>query len=123
MNVEQAETDVPLLKMLNAINKYIDSGNVFYAKEQVSEQVKATKDCIYNLLDVATNSNKHDVLLNTLIELTDNDTFEGFKDYIKSFESKTVKIKMYQAVKFDGTKVKYLQADDTESLIKQFKFV
>ena len=30
---------------------------------------------------------------------------------------------MYQAVKFDGAKIKYLQADDTESLIKQLKFV
>jgi len=124
MNVEQAESDVPLLKLLNAINTYIDAGNSFYAETQLPEQIKATKECIYNLLDVATNSNKFDVLLNTLINITDeSNSFKEFKNYIKSFESKSVKIKMYQAVKFDGTKVKYLQANDTESLIKQFKFV
>ena len=124
MNVEQAEGDVPLLKLLNAVNTYIDAGNSFYAETQVPEQIKATKECIYNLLDVATNSNKFDVLLNTLIDITDeSNSFKEFKNYIKSFESKSVKIKMYQAVKFDGTKVKYLQANDTESLIKQFKFV
>ena len=45
-------------------------------------------------------------------------------DYlIKSFENKSVKIKTYQAVKFDGTKVKYLQAEDTPSLIKQLQSV
>ena len=124
MNVEQADADVPLLKLLNNVNKYIDAGNSFYAEEQVQEQVEATKKCIYNLLDVATNSNKFDVLLNTLIDITDDSkSFKEFKKYIKSFESKSVKIKMYQAVKFDGTKVKYLQAEDTDSLIKQFKFV
>ena len=124
MNVEQAEGDVPLLKLLNAINTYIDAGNSFYAETQVPEQIKATKECIYNLLDVATNSNKFDVLLNTLIDITDeSNSFKEFKNYIKSFESKSVKIKMYQAVKFDGTKVKYLQADTSENLIKQFKFV
>ena len=75
------------------------------------------------MLDVATNSNKYDVLLNALIELTDEDTFEDFKTYIKSFESKSVKINMYQAVKFDGQKVKYLQADTSENLVKQLKNV
>ena len=124
MNVEQAESDVPLVKLLNAVNNYIDAGNNFYAEEQVPEQVKATKDCIYNLLDVASNSNKYDVLLNTLINITDeSNSFEGFKNYVKSFESGTVKIKMYQAVKFDGSKIKYLQADTSENLVKQFKFV
>ena len=123
LSVEKAESDVPLLNKLNAINTFIEAGNNFYAETQVEEQVEATKECIYNLLDVATNSNKYEILLNTLINMTDEGTFKDFKDYIKSFENDSVKINMYQAVKFDGTKVKYLQADTSEQLIKQLKNV
>ena len=124
MNVEQADGDVPLLRKLNAINEYIDAGNNYFASEQLDKQVDATKDCITNLLDVANNSKKFEILFDALINLTDNsETFEDFKKHIKSFESKSVKIKTYQAVKFDGSKVKYLQADDTPSLIKQLQNV
>jgi len=123
MSIEKADKDVPLLKLLNAVNTYIDAGNNYFAETQVSEQITATKECIYNLLEVATNSDEYDVLLNTLIHMTDKETFKDFKDYVKSFGSKSVKINMYQAVKFDGTKVKYLQADTSEQLVKQLKNV
>ena len=124
MSVEQAESDVPLLRKLNSINEYIDAGNNYFASEQVNQQVDATKECITNLLDVATNSKKFEILFDVLINLTDNsETFEDFKKHIKSFENKSVKIKTYQAVKFDGSKVKYLQATDTPSLIKQLQSV
>ena len=123
LSVDKADSDVPLLNKLNAVNTFIEAGNNFYAETQVDEQVKATQECIYNLLDVATNSNKYEILLDTLINVTDEKTFKGFKDYIKSFENNSVKIKTYQAVKFDGTKVRYLQADTSESLVKQLKNV
>ena len=124
MNVEQADGDVPLLRKLNAVNEYIEAGNNYFASEQLDKQVNATKECITNLLDVANNSKKFEILFDALINLTDNsETFEDFKKHIKSFENKSVKIKTYQAVKFDGTKVKYLQADDTPSLIKQLQSV
>ena len=60
---------------------------------------------------MSVNSNKFEILTDTLINLTDEATFKEFKKYIKSFESKSVKIKTYQAVKCDGSKVKYFQAD------------
>ena len=124
MSVEQAESDVPLLRKLNAINEYIDAGNNYFAEEQLDKQVNATKDCITNLLDVANNSKKFEIILEALINITDeSDTLKEFKKHIKSFENKSVKIKTYQAVKFDGSKVKYLQADDTPSLIKQLQSV
>ena len=81
-------------------------------------------ECFINLLDVANNSNKFEILFDVLINLTDeSDNLKEFKKHIKSFENKSVKIKMYQAVKFDGQKVKYLQAIDTPSLIKQLQSV
>ena len=123
MSIEQADSDVPLLKKVKAINEFVDAGNNFLPATQQNETVSEIKKCIYNLLDVSSNSKKFDVLLNALIELTDETTYEDFTKFIKSHENKSVKIKMYQAVKFDGTKVKYLQAEDTDSLIKQFKFV
>ena len=123
MSIEQADSDVPLLKKVKSINEFVDAGNNFLPTAQQAETVSEIKKCIYNLLDVSSNSKKFDVLLNALIELTDETTYEDFTKFIKSHENKSVKIKMYQAVKFDGTKVKYLQAEDTDSLIKQFKFV
>jgi len=123
MNVEQAESDAPLLKKLKAINEFVDAGNNYLPDVQQVETISELKDCIYNLLDVSVNSNKFEILTDTLINLTDEKTFEEFKKYIKSFESKSVKIKTYQAVKFDGTKVKYLQADTSENLVKQLKNV
>jgi len=124
MSVEQAESDVPLLRKLNAVNQFIDAGNNYFADEQLQQQVDATKECFINLLDVANNSNKFEILFDVLINLTDeSDNLKEFKKHIKSFENKSVKIKMYQAVKFDGQKVKYLQAIDTPSLIKQLQSV
>ena len=123
MNVEQAEADVPLLKKLKAINDFVEAGNNFLPDVQQAETISELKDCLYNLLDVSVNSNKFEILTDTLINLTDEATFKEFKKYIKSFESKSVKIKTYQAVKFDGSKVKYLQADTSENLVKQLKAV
>jgi len=123
MNVEQAEADVPLLKKLKAINEFIEAGNNFLPDVQQAETISELKDCLYNLLDVSVNSNKFEILTDTLINLTDEATFKDFKKYIKSFESKSVKIKTYQAVKFDGSKVKYLQADTSENLVKQLQAV
>jgi len=124
MSVEQAGSDVPLLRKLNAINQFIDAGNNYFADEQEQKQVDATKECITNLLDVANNSKKFEIILEALINITDeSDTLKDFKKYIKSFENKSVKIKMYQAVKFDNNKAKYLQAIDTSSLIKQLQNV
>ena len=123
MNVEQAEADVPLLKKLKAINEFVEAGNNFLPDVQQAETISELKDCLYNLLDVSVNSNKFEILTDTLINLTDEATFKDFKKYIKSFESKSVKIKTYQAVKFDGSKVKYLQADTSENLVKQLQAV
>ena len=123
MNVEQAEADVPLLKKLKAINEFVEAGNNFLPDVQQAETISELKDCLYNLLDVSVNSNKFEILTDTLINLTDEATFKDFKKYIKSFESKSVKIKTYQAVKFDGSKVKYLQADTSANLVKQLQAV
>ena len=121
MHVEQSEADVPLLKKLNAVNDFVEAGNNFLPVTQQTETVEAIKDCIYNLLDVAVNSNKMDILLDTLINLTDEKTFKEFKEHIKSFETKSAKIKMYQAVKFENNKAKYIQATTSEALKNQLK--
>tara|TARA_R100001086_G_C11819911_1_gene253815 strand:- start:278 stop:1279 length:1002 start_codon:yes stop_codon:yes gene_type:complete len=121
LKVSDADPKTPLLQKLNAVNNFINAGNNFYSASQTSEEVEASKEAIFNLFQVAQNSDKFDVLFKALIDLTDDKTFEKFKAFIKSHENKSVKIKMYQAVKFDGAKVKYLQADNSEALVKQLK--
>lgn len=122
MKVEKTEADVPLLTKLNSVNSYIEAGNNYFSDAQQVEQIEASKDCIFNLLSVANNSTKYDVLIETLIRLTDETTFEEFKQHIQSLSNQNVK--MYQAVKFDKTnKAKYIQAETTDTFLKQLKAV
>ena len=122
MKVEKSEADVPLLTKLNSVNSYIEAGNNYFSDVQQVEQVEASKECIFNLLSVANNSTKYDVLIETLIHLTDETTFDEFKQHIQSLSNQNVK--MYQAVKFDKTnKAKYIQAETTDTFLKQLKAV
>lgn len=121
MSVEQPEADTPLLKKINAVNDFIEAGNNFLPVKKQQETAEAIKDCIYNLLDVSVNSSKFEILSDTLINLTDEKTFKAFKEHIKSFETKSAKIKMYQAVKFENNKAKYIQADTSEAFKNQLK--
>ena len=122
MKVEKSEADVPLLTKLNSVNSYIEAGNNYFSDVQQMEQIEASKECIFNLLSVANNSTKYDVLIETLIHLTDETTFDEFKQHIQSLSNQNVK--MYQAVKFDKTnKAKYIQAETTDTFLKQLKAV
>jgi len=122
MKVEKSEADVPLLTKLNSVNSYIEAGNNYFSDVQQVEQIEASKECIFNLLSVANNSTKYDVLIETLIHLTDENTFDEFKQHIQSLSNQNVK--MYQAVKFDKTnKAKYIQAETTDTFLKQLKAV
>ena len=122
MKVEKSEADVPLLTKLNSVNSYIEAGNNYFSDVQQVEQIEASKECIFNLLSVANNSTKYDVLIETLIHLTDETTFDEFKQHIQSLSNQNVK--MYQAVKFDKTnKAKYIQAETTDTFLKQLKAV
>ena len=122
MKVEKTEADVPLLTKLNSVNSYIEAGNNYFSDVQQVEQIEASKECIFNLLSVANNSTKYDVLIETLIHLTDENTFDEFKQHIQSLSNQNVK--MYQAVKFDKTnKAKYIQAETTDTFLKQLKAV
>ena len=122
MKVEKSEADVPLLTKLNAVNSYIEAGNNYFSDVQQLEQIEASKECIFNLLSVANNSTKYDVLIETLIHLTDENTFDEFKQHIQSLSNQNVK--MYQAVKFDKTnKAKYIKAETTDTFLKQLKAV
>ena len=122
MKVEKSEADVPLLTKLNSVNSYIEAGNNYFSDVQQVEQIEASKECIFNLLSVANNSTKYDVLIETLIHLTDENTFDEFKQHIQSLSNQSVK--MYQAVKFDKTnKAKYIQAETTDTFLKQLKAV
>ena len=106
---------------LHQLNDFIEAGNNFLPVKKQQETAEAIKDCIYNLLDVSVNSSKFEILSDTLINLTDEKTFKAFKEHIKSFETKSAKIKMYQAVKFENNKAKYIQADTSEAFKNQLK--